>query len=82
MKLIDEHFRWMKDGKMNYGGLCGELVRTKYQKSLYRFIPSIEELRQMGGDVLFWGNQSGRAFIYDLRRQTIVLFICAMHGEI
>lgn len=91
-RLIDLHWEWMEKGTLNKSGLCDELSNTKYEETLYIFEPSIIEERELlfeGEFNTFWG--SGLDYdaeynsshpIYTPRRQSIVLLICAIHGEI
>lgn len=87
-KLIDLHKEWMGMGTMGEpenggGGLCN-VVPVEYKTNLCCFIP--KQYR------VFWGsdtrigstneNYKTVAYKYTELRQTIVLFICAMHNEL
>lgn len=94
-KLIDLHFEWMETGVLHNkcGGLCSVLSNTEYRNTLALFKPTDSETSMMHGEsAVFWGSGiyfgdeytgdgNGNA-LYTPRRQSIVLLICAMHGEI
>ena len=85
MRLIDLHKEWMETGQLTgKGGLCN-CVPRKYKRLLNDFKPEWYGL--------FWAyplryNQEKRrqydscAYPYTPLRQTIVLFICAIKGEL
>jgi hypothetical protein len=91
MKLIDLYHEWMETGKikehpksMGAGGLCNA-VPPKYLKTLELLEPDDDDY------TTFWGNEnyaygadvaSDIEYQFTPRRQTIVLLICAIHGEI
>lgn len=85
MKLIDLHYKWMKNELLPDCGLCYSLPK-KYKKTFYLFYPI--ELRDWQISAIYWADtehESGsikRMFTYGILRQNIVLFICAMHNEI
>lgn len=88
-KLIDLHYEWEKQKLIPSLGLCCSLP-GKYQETLELFEPSTIELKSLsmdGENIVFWGSglprfDLRRGHAYTLRRQYIVLFICAIHGEI
>lgn len=70
-----------------YFGLCSALACTDYFKTLLLFQPSEKdqnELDKNNKPSVYWGEEETGCKIYEYtrRHQTIVLFICAMHGEI
>lgn len=91
MKLIDKHFQWMKVGRLpNTNGLCAPLSEEEYNISFSLLRPTAQQARKQP-NYCWWGRESfSEGQIIDSReyekynsfRQTIVLFICAMHGEI
>lgn len=92
MKLIDLHKEWCEAGGLPGDGLCNSVL--KEDKDLLRmFEPSdadVNELWNQGMTAVYWGygapieygdyRQRWRA--YTPLRQTIVLLICAMKGEL
>lgn len=97
MKLIELHKQMMETGVLPdfETGLCGLLYKTKYEEYLTLFEPTDEEridLSDNGELKVFWasgllhqyeyrGDGNGST-LYTPRRQSIVLLICAMCGEI
>jgi hypothetical protein len=95
MKLIDLHKEWMEEGKMSLGGLCYSLrIATNScdcEELLTDFFePTCNDrikLHKEGCCLIYWAsglpeNTINEERIYTPLRQTIVLFICAMIGEI
>ena len=96
-KLIDLHFDIMKTELLPrlIDGLCSLLKNTKYKETLSLFHPTDDDFISIYKDcemLSYWGSGlkesaermgagNGRT-IYTPRRQSIVLLICAMHGEI
>jgi hypothetical protein len=81
-KLIDYHKEWVEDGKMSRTGLCSCFSNItelyKYEEFFFLFETN---------DIGYWAapeikTECKRPFIYTPTRQHIVLFICAMCGEI
>ena len=95
-KLIDLHWEWMMKKQIPDGGLCVTLFSGEYYKTLKSFFPNTQELAELkdnGMAEVYWGSETKDAKVgteeyfkeryeYTTIRQTIVLFICAMHGEI
>jgi hypothetical protein len=91
MKLIDLYYQWMEKGRIPRDGLCNS-IPSKYDLILDLFKPDELErldMRLNGLSDAFWASGlSDRESYYLLStpftplRQTIVLFICAIHGEI
>ncbi len=95
-KLIDLHFEWMETGTMGKlynagGGLCN-FIPAEYIHLFDLFIPTQRELDvfEENDSPIFWASglqesyseYSKLAYLYTPRRQSIVLLICAMYGEI
>lgn len=95
-KLVELHYEWMEKGVMSGykwagGGLCEHLAK-KYSYELDLFEPVDKEIRQLAKEGLctcFWASGLEEdtkyrilATEYTLLRQTIVLLICAMCGEL
>lgn len=86
-RLIDYHYEWMEKRRMHDCGLCHSLPE-KYKKTFELFYPP--ELSDWGILVNCWaadieynrGNDDKVSYGYGKTRQTIVLFICAMHNEL
>lgn len=91
-KLIDLYYKWVEDGKLPNIGLCDSIPK-KYLKKLKLFEP--DELEKIsiikrGRDVYYWGFEYSpfkysldeMSFSFTPLRQSIILPICAMHGEI
>lgn len=91
MKLINLHKQWMETGKLPMDGLCCSLPE-KYEECLESFDRTDEdreEARKYNLDPTFWASGLPRrsdyrelAYAYTPLRQTIVLLICAMEGEL
>lgn len=96
MKLINLHKKWMETGELPWGkdywwqgGLCSNIPQ-KYRATFDMFIPNKSEedlLNKEKLGITFWAsgleeNATNEATSYTPLRQTIVLLICAMHGEI
>jgi hypothetical protein len=85
MKLIDYHKRWVENGNLSKSGLCASLPK-KYKKLFELFYPI--KLSELCVKTTYWAapeikfGESGRSYTYTPTRQHIVLFICAMCGEI
>jgi hypothetical protein len=91
MKLIDHYYEWMKTGLIKdlnksrgKGGLCNAIPR-RYMKSIELLEPDDNNWK------LYWGSEEYRSgptaslgvmYSFTPLRQNIVLFICAIHGEI
>lgn len=88
-KLIDLHYKWEEAEGLPHTGLCNALPK-KYRKTLQLFVPPLDEEEELLNDdesTIFWGSgchqeDLKKMYTYTLRRQYIVLFICAIHGEI
>ena len=88
-KLIDLHYKWKKQKLIPNLGLCNS-IPDKYQETLDLFEPDVQEELALIKDEecpTYWGSgckvhDPMRYHAYTLRRQYIVLFICAIHGEI
>ena len=95
-KLIDLHFEWMETGTMGKpynagGGLC-YLIPVEYDHYFELLKPITTELATLeeNESTIFWASglqesyseYSKLAYLYTPRRQSIVLLICAMYGEI
>lgn len=81
-KLIDLYKEWMITGEMPHfpGGLCHN-VPLKYMTEVNLFIPQKNEFDS------YWGADTkikgiNKYYGFGTLRQTIVLFICAMHNEL
>lgn len=77
----------MEAGRMDEKGLCSEVVGTKYDTLLECFDPSYEERSRWGIYTGYWASGMDvfdfrKHYTYTPLRQTIVLLICAMEGEI
>lgn len=92
MKLIDLHKKWMEAGRIPHDGLCN-CIDSPYLRTLMLFHPNKKEFEDFGPDNsgMFWGCGLDNDFAcgvfirrnaYTPRRQSIVLLICAMHGEL
>lgn len=90
-RLIDSHEEWLQSGLPLWcgvgGGLCNN-IPDKYRKTFELFFP-LDDDTPAGKDTIFWASEfrniakySEMAAQYGPVRQTIVLFICAMHNEI
>lgn len=90
MKLIELHKKWMETGVLPSHGLCNSLKAKYFRTLLDLFAPPIEANKDY---VTFWAypltlSQEGSmsymemALPYTPTRQTIVLLICAIHGEL
>lgn len=86
-KLIDLHWEWMETGRIKernnpdgLGGICNA-IPVDYLRKLRDFSPPAHLYKT------YWGaenirNKKMKMYEYTSLRQTIVLFICAMCGEI
>ena len=95
-KLIDLHLEWMLKKQIPDGGLCVTLFGGEYYETLKSFFPNTQELAELkynGMEEVYWGSETKDAKVgteeyfkaryeYTTIRQTIVIFICAIHGEI
>lgn len=89
MKLIELYKKWMKSGELPDSGLCNS-IQIKYEKLFLLFIPSRNEclaLSKEGFDITYWASglpadHKDEQIAFTPLRQTIVLLICAMAGEI
>lgn len=92
-KLINNYKKWMETGEIPEWGLCFSLKDTDYYQSLKLFKPTTEdfkELRKNKHTTSFWGSEMEASIFnywqiyygFTPLRQTIVLFICAMHDEL
>jgi hypothetical protein len=85
MKLIDLHKEWMEAGMLPDAGLCWSLPK-KYKSLFKLFYPLGYSKNQIKNS--FWAcpeikdGGANRYSLYLSTRQTIVLLICAMEGEI
>lgn len=90
--LFDLHKKWSKSNNIDGHGLCG-CVPNYYKKSLALFNPNHDEegyTPEKGMSLLYWAfgeacdvnDNFPKWFKYSPLRQTIVLFICAIHNEI
>lgn len=97
MKLIELHKQMMETGVLPdfESGICVLLTGTKYREYLTLFEPTEEELIDLsdnGESKFFWASglfcadeysgDGNRSTLYTPRRQSIVLLICAMCGEL
>lgn len=82
-KLIDLHQEWMETGQLNSSGLCYSLPK-KYQKTFEWFRPDDYKMFDCWAADDYNPDDTEREdpFTYGRIRQTIVLFICAIHNEI
>lgn len=97
-KLIDLHWEWMKRERLPEDGLCNSLpayyLYLICDNSLSPECPTLlptdedkEVLRLDNLSTAYWGSgvgcsSKGREYCYTELRQNIVLFICAICGEI
>ncbi len=97
-KLIDLHFEWAKKKKIEktkncytpYNGLCYSLNTRGYNDFLDLVTPSKKESDELYGEGFcnaYWGaglkrEDENLMSAYTPLRQTIVLLICAMAGEL
>lgn len=91
-KLIDLHFEWMGTGVLpHFNGLCDEFKFSahNYSETFELFEPTIREENTdlyigsyWASDEFIMGDENNRYSGYGKIRQSIVLLICAMHGEI
>lgn len=90
MNLYEQYKQMMETGDITICGLCYLLKRTKYSEDLKPFKPSKKEIKDMKAREEAWDFWASDMSIHDLNRlytftplrQTIVLLICAMHGEL
>lgn len=85
MKLIELHFEWKREGILpNCLGLCYSIPRGRYRQTLSRFVPL--DLPGWEYEYSYWARLSTDPDSiyesYNSLREIIVLFICAIHGEI
>lgn len=83
-KLIHLHEEWKKTGTLPECGLCYSLPE-KYKKTFDWFVPTHEYDQWFGwaaDDYVYGNKRSDDCNTYGNTRQMIVLFICAIHGEI
>jgi hypothetical protein len=88
MKLIELYKKWMKTGLLPHWGLCKSLP-YKYKK-LFELVSPTEEDKSRYNLLNYWGcdktienvSETELTDSFTPLRQTIVLFICAMHDEL
>jgi hypothetical protein len=94
-KLIDLHKEWIIKKEMHSEGLCSCLP-DEYKETFNFFTPSKEDNIKLYNKGLttgpcglsgYWASDvklgcGDRRFQYGKTRQSIVLLICAIHGEI
>lgn len=93
MNLKQEYIKWKEIGRIPYKGLCLTLRLTKYYKTLMEIEPTYKErelLKKENKDSVYWGYGEINSDI-DLStlsreltplRETIILLILAIHGEL
>lgn len=89
MNLYEQYKQMMETGRMPTPGLC-EFLPKIYSESLQLLRPQWEEIIRLerdGQSGLFWASgipnrDTETTYSFTPLRQTIVLLICAMHGEI
>lgn len=90
-KLIELHDEWLKSKNLPSLGLCNSVITGNgNQLLLNRFIPNDKEFTKLatkGYCTTYWGSglklgDDRKYTRYTPLRQTIVLLICAMKGEI
>lgn len=88
--LLKKLSEWRQSGKLEKFGLCPCLEYTKYSSTLSLFEPSseeYEELREKDMSTWWWASGLKQNNMHKVRkftemRETIVLFILAIHGEL
>lgn len=89
-KILDYYKQFSKTGELDQSGLCLLLRDTPYNRELFLFKPTKEDFDELCNDGLskgWWAsllpNDSlEKMSAFTPMRQTILLFIAAMHNEL